>query len=151
MTASALLTVVGVALVMEAVGLSAALGSFIAGALLAGFLGQAIGLDSAANGAGFIGAHLSNRLLAQGHSVTAYDNFCNGQRWHFGDNLNNPRLKIVEADVRDEARLDADSDADLAALAQTLLAGCAGGPATLAAAAILRDALADKYLGPKGS
>jgi uncharacterized membrane protein YeaQ/YmgE (transglycosylase-associated protein family) len=28
----------------------------IAGALLAGFLGQAIGLDSAANGAGFIGA-----------------------------------------------------------------------------------------------
>jgi glutathione-regulated potassium-efflux system protein KefB len=35
MTASALLTVVGVALVMESVGLSAALGSFIAGALLA--------------------------------------------------------------------------------------------------------------------
>jgi monovalent cation:proton antiporter-2 (CPA2) family protein len=35
MMASALLTVVGVALVMEAVGLSAALGSFIAGALLA--------------------------------------------------------------------------------------------------------------------
>ncbi len=35
MTASALLTVVGVALVMEAVGLSAALGAFIAGALLA--------------------------------------------------------------------------------------------------------------------
>jgi monovalent cation:proton antiporter-2 (CPA2) family protein len=35
MTASALLTVVGVALMMEAVGLSAALGSFIAGALLA--------------------------------------------------------------------------------------------------------------------
>ncbi len=28
----------------------------IAGALLAGFIGQAIGLDSAANGAGFIGA-----------------------------------------------------------------------------------------------
>ena len=35
MTASALLTVVGVALLMEEVGLSAALGSFIAGALLA--------------------------------------------------------------------------------------------------------------------
>jgi monovalent cation:proton antiporter-2 (CPA2) family protein len=35
MTASALLTVVGMALVMEAIGLSAALGSFIAGALLA--------------------------------------------------------------------------------------------------------------------
>ena len=37
MTASALLTVVGVALIMEAAGLSAALGSFIAGALLADF------------------------------------------------------------------------------------------------------------------
>lgn len=35
MTASALLTVIGVALVMEAAGLSAALGAFIAGALLA--------------------------------------------------------------------------------------------------------------------
>ena len=35
MTASALLTVVGVALIMQEVGLSAALGSFIAGALLA--------------------------------------------------------------------------------------------------------------------
>ena len=35
MTASALLTVVGVAIIMEAAGLSAALGSFIAGALLA--------------------------------------------------------------------------------------------------------------------
>ena len=35
MTASALLTVVGVALIMEQVGLSAALGAFIAGALLA--------------------------------------------------------------------------------------------------------------------
>jgi glutathione-regulated potassium-efflux system protein KefB len=35
MTASALLTVVGVALVMESAGLSAALGAFIAGALLA--------------------------------------------------------------------------------------------------------------------
>ena len=35
MTASALLTVVGVALLMEAAGLSAALGAFVAGVLLA--------------------------------------------------------------------------------------------------------------------
>ena len=35
MTASALLTVVGVALVMQQAGLSASLGAFIAGALLA--------------------------------------------------------------------------------------------------------------------
>lgn len=57
-------------------------------------------------GAGFIGAHLGNRLLREGHLVTAYDNFCNGQRWHFGANFDHPGLKIVEADVRDEARLE---------------------------------------------
>jgi UDP-glucose 4-epimerase len=56
-------------------------------------------------GAGFIGAHLTNRLLAAGQAVTAYDNFCNGQRWHFGDNVEHPGLRVVDADVRDEARL----------------------------------------------
>ena len=35
----------------------------IAGALLAGFLGQAIGLDSAMNGAGFIGAIIGAFLI----------------------------------------------------------------------------------------
>ena len=35
----------------------------IAGALLAGFIGQAIGLDSAMNGAGFIGAILGAFLI----------------------------------------------------------------------------------------
>lgn len=57
-------------------------------------------------GAGFIGAHLANFLLAKGNEVTIYDNFCNGHRWHFGDNLHNSRLKIVEADVRDENSLN---------------------------------------------
>lgn len=57
-------------------------------------------------GAGFIGAHLANRLLGAGHAVTAYDNFSNGQRWHFGANAEEPRLTVVDADVRDEARLE---------------------------------------------
>lgn len=57
-------------------------------------------------GAGFIGAHLANRLLGAGHAVTAYDDFSNGQRWHFGANAANPRLTVVAADVRDEARLE---------------------------------------------
>lgn len=56
-------------------------------------------------GAGFIGAHLVNRLLSTGHSVTAYDNFSNGQRWHFGENIHNPKLNIIEADVRDNQDL----------------------------------------------
>jgi UDP-glucose 4-epimerase len=57
-------------------------------------------------GAGFIGAHLSNRLLSAGHSVTAYDISCNSQRWHFGNNLKNPALRVVDADVRDAAKLE---------------------------------------------
>ena len=57
-------------------------------------------------GAGFIGSHLANFLLYSGHSVTAYDNFSNGQRWHFGANIHNPRLTIVDADVRDENSLN---------------------------------------------
>ncbi len=57
-------------------------------------------------GAGFIGSHLCNRLLALGHAVTAYDNFCNGQRWHFGENLKHPNLRIIDADVRDDGKLE---------------------------------------------
>ena len=57
-------------------------------------------------GAGFIGAHLSSRLLDAGHLVTAYDNFSNGQRWHFGKNEKNSNLTIIEADVRDEVQLE---------------------------------------------
>ena len=53
-------------------------------------------------GAGFIGSHLVNFLLGADNSVTVYDNFSNGQRWHLNKNLNNPKLKIIEADVRDE-------------------------------------------------
>jgi len=57
-------------------------------------------------GAGFIGSHLAKFLLSLGHTVTVYDNFSNGQRWHFGANIHNPRLTIVDADVRDESALD---------------------------------------------
>jgi len=57
-------------------------------------------------GAGFIGAHLTNYLLSNGHFVTVYDNFSNGHMWHFGDNIQNTNLKIVEADVCDEQKLN---------------------------------------------
>lgn len=57
-------------------------------------------------GAGFIGAHLANYLISRGDAVTVLDNFSNGQIWHFGDNINNPNLKIIEADVRDEDKLN---------------------------------------------
>lgn len=52
-------------------------------------------------GAGFIGAHFVNRILdTTGASVTVFDNFATGRRWHFGDRVNDPRLRIIEADAQ---------------------------------------------------
>ena len=57
-------------------------------------------------GAGFIGAHLVNFLLDNTDSqITVYDNFDNGRYYHFGERINNPKLNIVKADVKDLGRL----------------------------------------------
>ena len=53
-------------------------------------------------GAGFIGSHWVNHLLDRTPaSVTVFDNFSTGRRWHFGDRVHDPRLTIIEADGRD--------------------------------------------------
>jgi UDP-glucose 4-epimerase len=57
-------------------------------------------------GAGFIGAHFVNHIIdATSSSVTVFDNFSTGRKWAFGDRLNDPRLVIVERDVRDQTAL----------------------------------------------
>jgi UDP-glucose 4-epimerase len=49
-------------------------------------------------GAGFIGSHIGERLLAEGHAVRVYDNFSSGKR----ENLATlGAAEVVEADVRD--------------------------------------------------
>ena len=57
-------------------------------------------------GAGFIGSHLTDRLIAEGHDVTVVDNLATGRRASLGRHADNPRFKFVEADVRDRARMD---------------------------------------------
>jgi UDP-glucose 4-epimerase len=52
-------------------------------------------------GAGFIGSSLVDRLLADGHRVTAYDNFSTGQRPFLADAQQNPRFALVEGDLLD--------------------------------------------------
>ena len=56
-------------------------------------------------GAGFIGSHAVDRLLAEGHGVTVYDNLVTGQhRWlagHEGD----PAFRFVEGDILDRELL----------------------------------------------
>jgi len=52
-------------------------------------------------GAGFIGSNLSDRLLADGHSVVAFDNFSTGQERFLEDSLRSPDFRIVRGDVLD--------------------------------------------------
>ncbi len=50
-------------------------------------------------GAGFIGSHLVDRLLADGHSVAVIDNFACGHRDNLAHHAENPRLSIHVLDV----------------------------------------------------
>lgn len=53
-------------------------------------------------GAGFIGSHLSERLLKEGYKVKILDNFSTGKSENLL-HLESSNLEIVEGDVRDEA------------------------------------------------
>jgi UDP-glucuronate decarboxylase len=50
-------------------------------------------------GAGFIGSHLGDRLLAEGHEVICLDNFFTGRRQNIKQNLSNPNFEFVRHDV----------------------------------------------------
>ncbi len=58
-------------------------------------------LDVITGGAGFIGSHLAEVLLAAGRSVRIVDNFACGHRRNLAEVAEHPCLDIVEADVRD--------------------------------------------------
>ncbi|MDQ6670773.1 MAG: NAD-dependent epimerase/dehydratase family protein [Chloroflexota bacterium] len=62
-------------------------------------------------GAGFIGSHLSGRLLADGWSVTCLDNFSTGMRGNVAGLLEQPGFKLIECDVS-EAPLPGELAAD---------------------------------------
>jgi len=56
-------------------------------------------------GAGFIGSAFVDRLLADGHAVTAYDNFSTGQREFLEGAARQAGFTLVEGDVLDGRRL----------------------------------------------
>src|SRR5215471_4387576 len=56
-------------------------------------------------GAGFIGSNLVDRLLAQGHAVTAYDNLSTGQPRFLDEAKSKPAFKLIEGDLLDESKL----------------------------------------------
>ena len=56
-------------------------------------------------GAGFIASNLVDRLLQSGHAVTAYDNLSTGQPRFLELAQKQPKFRLIEADVLDEAKL----------------------------------------------
>jgi UDP-glucose 4-epimerase len=60
-------------------------------------------------GAGFIGGHFADRLLASDttEKLTVYDNFSSGREWHLAAHQADPRMTVVKGDVRDLADLAA--------------------------------------------
>ena len=50
-------------------------------------------------GAGFLGSHLCERLLAAGHEVLCVDNFYTGQRGHVAHLLDDPRFELMRHDI----------------------------------------------------
>jgi UDP-glucose 4-epimerase len=56
-------------------------------------------------GAGFIGSTLVDRLLADGHTVVAYDNFSTGQERFLSEASKQPGFTLVRGDTLDDVRL----------------------------------------------
>ncbi len=63
--------------------------------------------------AGFIGSHLAERLLQEGHSVVGLDNFLTGQRENIAHLLRHPRFSFMEQDVSKPFRVEGPLDAVL--------------------------------------
>ncbi|MDE2383171.1 MAG: SDR family oxidoreductase [Alphaproteobacteria bacterium] len=59
-------------------------------------------------GAGFLGSHLVERLLAQGHRVIAYDNLMSGSTGNLQEFFRHPRFQFAQRDVIDPYDLQVD-------------------------------------------
>ena len=61
-------------------------------------------------GAGFIGSHLCERLLGEGHDVVAVDNLITGQKKNIAGFLSNPLFRFQEHDITDHIEIDGNVD-----------------------------------------
>ncbi|MCW6035866.1 SDR family oxidoreductase [Spirulina subsalsa FACHB-351] len=59
-------------------------------------------------GAGFLGSHLIDRLMAAGHEVICLDNFYTGRKRNILHWLDNPYFELVRHDITEPIRLEVD-------------------------------------------
>lgn len=57
--------------------------------------------------AGFLGSHLTDRLLAEGHEVIGLDNFLTGSRENLEQHARNPRFHLIEGSIIDRPLVSA--------------------------------------------
>ena len=65
-------------------------------------------------GAGFLGSHLCERLIAADHDVICLDNFFTGRKTNVGHLLDNPRFELIRHDVIDPYKVEVDQIYNLA-------------------------------------
>ena len=65
-------------------------------------------------GAGFLGSHLCDRLIAQGHDVLCMDNFFTGRKKNIEHLLGHPRFELIRHDVIDPFKFEVDRIYNLA-------------------------------------
>lgn len=65
-------------------------------------------------GAGFLGSHLCDQLLLEGHKVIALDNLYTGSLKNLEQNLHNPNFEFIEHDVTVPIDLDVEAIFNLA-------------------------------------
>jgi UDP-glucuronate decarboxylase len=59
-------------------------------------------------GAGFIGSHLIDRLIAQGHDVLCLDNFYTGHKRNIEKWLDHPYFELIRHDITEPIRVEVD-------------------------------------------
>ncbi|MDR2584242.1 MAG: SDR family oxidoreductase [Fibromonadaceae bacterium] len=65
-------------------------------------------------GAGFLGSHLCDRLIEQGHDVICLDNYFTGSKKNIEHLVSNPRFELIRHDVTESIFLEVDRIYNLA-------------------------------------
>lgn len=65
-------------------------------------------------GAGFLGSHLTDRLLSLGHEVLVVDNFYTGKKSNIEHNFSNPKFELLRHDVTFPLYVEVDAIFNLA-------------------------------------